>query len=112
MTPETKKHLEFVPEVDKHHRRRRDNDTPIPIKKLEALDVTANVSDSLVAENKTTTDDHSDEMNCHLGGPGTFFEKYFQKVSFLVTLLWSGLGPCKTRINLRFLSKFNHNTVR
>ena len=70
VTPETKKHLEFVPEVDKHHRRRRAGDTPVPIKKLEALDVSANVSDSLIAENKTTTDDHSEEMNCHLGGPG------------------------------------------
>ena len=77
MTPETKKHLEFVPEVDKHHRRRRE--TPVPIKKLEALDVSANVSDSLVSENKTTTDDHDEEKNCHLGGPGKFFEKIARK---------------------------------
>ena len=58
--------MEFVPEVDKHHRRRRRDTTTID--KLQ-LDVSANVSEPVVDSNHTS-EDHSDDINCHLGGPG------------------------------------------
>ena len=64
MTEETKKHLEFVPEVDKHHRRRRETVDKI-------LDITANVTEApatLTNVSEIHVDD--EELNCHLGGPG------------------------------------------
>ena len=70
VTPETKKHLEFVPEVDKHHRRRRRDITTVD--KLQ-LDVSANVTEPVVKpviDSNQTSEDHSDDINCHLGGPG------------------------------------------
>ena len=41
-------------------------------------------------------------------------KNFISKLTQLVTHspLWLGLGPCKTKRNLRFFSKFNHNTVR
>ena len=76
MTPETKKHLEFVPEVDKHHRRRRrDASSPATIDKL-LLDVSANVtvppvSTALPVSNHTE-DSADDHVDCHRGGPGKY----------------------------------------